>query len=154
MGSQLGVQAFGMVAPLRSEVSHAFQPGCPSRANAVEEGVANLPVGAKLGKLLLYGCLFRCIEPILTIAAAMSCKNPFVSNVTTRKEAKLQKLQFLQGSSDLLTIARAYEAWSSVPKSDHRQRRDLCRDYFLSETSLRMISEMRKQFRKQRSGLL
>ena len=111
--------------------------------------LANLPVGAKLGKLLLYGCLFRCIEPILTIAAAMSCKNPFVSNVTTRKEAKLQKLQFLQGSSDLLTIARAYEAWSSVPKSDHRQRRDLCRDYFLSETSLRMISEMRKQFRKQ-----
>ena len=33
--------------------------------------LANLPVGAKLGKLLLYGCLFRCIEPILTVAVSI-----------------------------------------------------------------------------------
>ena len=76
--------------------------------------LANLPVGVKLGKLLLFGCLFRCIEPVLTIAAAMSCRSPFMSPQNAREDARRAKLAFAQHQSDLLTIARAFQCWEMV----------------------------------------
>jgi ATP-dependent RNA helicase DHX36 len=34
--------------------------------------LASLPISPQLGKLLLYGLLFNCLDPILTVACAMS----------------------------------------------------------------------------------
>ena len=39
--------------------------------------LANLPLDAGLGKMLVYGTILGCIEPILTIAAGLSTKSPF-----------------------------------------------------------------------------
>lgn len=38
------------------------------------EYLAQLSIEPKLGKMLIYGVIFRCLEPILTLAAAMSHK--------------------------------------------------------------------------------
>ena len=40
--------------------------------------LAHLPVDARLGKMLIFGSIFCCLDPVLTIAAVMSCKSPFV----------------------------------------------------------------------------
>ena len=36
--------------------------------------LASLPVDPHLGKMLLLGCVCQCLDPVLTIVAAMSCK--------------------------------------------------------------------------------
>jgi ATP-dependent RNA helicase DHX36 len=37
-----------------------------------------LPVDPKLGKMLIMGAVFRCIDPILTVVAGLSARDPFL----------------------------------------------------------------------------
>lgn len=37
-----------------------------------------LPVDPKLGKMLIMGAIFRCFDPILTIVAGLSVRDPFL----------------------------------------------------------------------------
>ena len=97
--------------------------------------LANLPVGAKLGKLLIFGCVFRCVEPMLTIAAAMSCRGPFVAPLNQRAQAQAAKMRFAQGQSDLLTIVRAFDAWAAAGSQRYR----FCQENFLSDRTLQMM---------------
>lgn len=41
--------------------------------------LASLPVDVRIGKLMLFGSIFRCLDPALTIAASLAFKSPFVS---------------------------------------------------------------------------
>lgn len=43
--------------------------------------LACLPVDVRIGKLMLFGAIFRCLDPALTIAASLAFKSPFVRNV-------------------------------------------------------------------------
>lgn len=46
-----------------------------------------LPCDPALGKLLIYGCLLRCLDPVLTIAAALTNNRPiFMSPPACRGE--------------------------------------------------------------------
>jgi hypothetical protein len=38
--------------------------------------------------MILFGAIFRCLDPILTIAAIMSFKSPFYSPMEQRDEAR------------------------------------------------------------------
>ena len=40
--------------------------------------LANLPVNPRIGKIILFGAIFSCLDPILTIASALGFKEPFV----------------------------------------------------------------------------
>lgn len=40
--------------------------------------LAMLPVDPKLGKMLIMGAIFRCFDPVLTIVAGLSVKDPFL----------------------------------------------------------------------------
>lgn len=39
--------------------------------------LARLPVEPHIGKLILFGALLGCLDPVLTIAASLSFKDPF-----------------------------------------------------------------------------
>lgn len=54
---------------------------------ALGEHLAALPVDLKLGKMLVYGCSLQCLDPILTVAAILSYKSPFVAPLDKREEA-------------------------------------------------------------------
>lgn len=41
--------------------------------------LAALPVDVRIGKLMLFGAIFCCIDSALTMAACLSYKNPFVA---------------------------------------------------------------------------
>ena len=49
--------------------------------------LARLPVEPHIGKMILFGALLGCLDPVLTIAASLSFKDPFfiplVSNTHT-----------------------------------------------------------------------
>lgn len=45
--------------------------------------LACLPVDVRIGKLMLFGAIFRCLDPALTIAASLAFKSPFVRGSAT-----------------------------------------------------------------------
>ena len=106
-----------------------------------------LPVDVHIGKMLIMGAIFRCIDPIATIAACISSKNPFVRPFGRETEADRAREQFKSGISDLLTWRNAYTKWRSVVlnKGAHGSR-TFCSKNYLSFTTLCQIEESKKRF--------
>jgi ATP-dependent RNA helicase DHX29 len=68
--------------------------------------LVKLPLDVHLGKFLLLACLFQCLDPALTIAAALSSKSPFVTPFGRESEAEAVKRAFKTENSDFLTLHR------------------------------------------------
>lgn len=41
--------------------------------------LAMLPVEPKLGKMLVFGAIFNCLNPILTVVAGLTVRDPFLT---------------------------------------------------------------------------
>eukprot|EP00040_Diaphanoeca_grandis_P018572 m.97718 g.97718 ORF g.97718 m.97718 type:complete len:1204 (+) comp27004_c0_seq2:178-3789(+) len=118
----------------------------PSQLTPLGFHLALLPVDARLGKMLIYASIFSCLEPILTIAATMSLKSPFMSPMGYQKEADAAKRKFaVDGNSDHFMTWRAYEQWDTM--SSH-SRWDFCQKNYLSHTTLQQIRTLRDQLRR------
>eukprot|EP00743_Colponemidia_sp_Colp-15_P011885 GILK01013374.1.p1 GENE.GILK01013374.1~~GILK01013374.1.p1 ORF type:complete len:1410 (+),score=317.13 GILK01013374.1:560-4231(+) len=106
-----------------------------------------LPVDIHLGKMLIYASLLRCLEPVLTVAAMLSCPSPFSAPMGQREEANKAKQSLAWGRSDHLTMVRAYNEWKAAKKKGTSVEMEFCRSMFLSKSRLEQISDVRKQFR-------
>lgn len=40
--------------------------------------LAALPVSPRIGKMILFGAIFSCLDPVLTVASVLGFKDPFV----------------------------------------------------------------------------
>uniref|UniRef100_A0A665WCC3 Putative ATP-dependent RNA helicase DHX57 n=1 Tax=Echeneis naucrates TaxID=173247 RepID=A0A665WCC3_ECHNA len=107
--------------------------------------LACLPVDVRIGKLMLFGAIFRCLDPALTIAASLAFKSPFVSPWDKREEANEKKLAFALANSDHLALLQAYKGWCAA-KTSHRAGFLYCRDNFLSWRGLQEIASLKRQF--------
>lgn len=58
--------------------------------------LALLPVEPQIGKALVFGCLLGCLDPVLTIAALLSQRNPFVMPMAKKEQADQAKRRFAQ----------------------------------------------------------
>ncbi|CAN0384153.1 unnamed protein product, partial [Ectocarpus sp. 12 AP-2014] len=106
--------------------------------------LALLPVEPQIGKALVLGCMLGCLDPVLTIAALLSQRNPFVMPMSKKEEADQAKRRFAQGEpSDHLCLYNAYEAWRMCPRRDQQE---FCHVNFLSPSALRTASDVRGQF--------
>ncbi|TMW48422.1 hypothetical protein DOY81_006512 [Sarcophaga bullata] len=105
-----------------------------------------LPVDVRIGKLMLFGAIFQCLDSILTIAACLSHKSPFVSPFNKRAEAEKCKREFALCNSDHLTCLLAYKKWLEVSKRNFFASRNYADEHFLSLKSLQTISEVKYQF--------
>lgn len=63
--------------------------------------LSKLPTDVHLGKFLLIACVFGCLDPALTIAAALNSKSPFLTPFGKEQEAQRQKLTFKIGEHRL-----------------------------------------------------
>ncbi|GMP39366.1 hypothetical protein CsSME_00010233 [Camellia sinensis var. sinensis] len=122
--------------------------------------LAKLPVDVLIGKMMIYGAIFGCLSPILSISAFLSYKSPFVFPKDERQNVERVKLALLtdklyganesdegNGQSDHLLMMVAYKKWERIlrengVKAAHR----FCSSYFLSSSVLYMIRDMRIQF--------
>lgn len=115
------------------------------------------PLSPPLGKMLIYGLLFSCLDPMLTIAASISVGGPFVSSrlstttATTASNAASRDFRSIFGptsqQSDHLAVADAYMAWKRnrnrfYNKSDELQ---FCHNNGMSLPALHRISQVRQQ---------
>ena len=107
--------------------------------------LASLPLDVFLGKLVLLGAIFGCLDGCLTIAAILSSKSPFVTSMHNRQQADTAKQNFKKGDSDLITLHNvmlAYRRMSSEPKHIllHWSQKN-----FLSLQTLSSIEDLRAQ---------
>eukprot|EP01119_Soliformovum_irregulare_P013905 TRINITY_DN3746_c0_g2_i2.p1 TRINITY_DN3746_c0_g2~~TRINITY_DN3746_c0_g2_i2.p1 ORF type:complete len:1292 (+),score=525.82 TRINITY_DN3746_c0_g2_i2:491-3877(+) len=113
-----------------------------------------LPVDVQVGKLILFGAIFHCLEPTLILAGSASNKTPFVAPVGKRDEANQARRSFAKSHSDQIAIIRAYQKWKS--QKSPAEERNFCHKFFLSRSSLRSISNAMREFRNllKNSGFL
>ncbi|XP_077219815.1 DExH-box ATP-dependent RNA helicase DExH3-like [Tasmannia lanceolata] len=104
-----------------------------------------LPVEPKLGKMLILGTIFNCLDPILTIVAGLSVRDPFLMPYDKKDLAESAKSQFTaRDYSDHLTLVRAYDGWKDAEREQNGY--EYCWRNFLSLQTLKAIDSLRKQF--------
>ncbi|XP_040032823.2 ATP-dependent DNA/RNA helicase DHX36 [Gasterosteus aculeatus] len=109
--------------------------------------LARLPVEPHIGKLILFGALLGCLDPVLTIAASLSFKDPFFIPLGKEKMADMRRRTLSRNSkSDHLTIVNAFQGWEEAKHSGARYEREYCWDNFLSANTLQMLHNMKGQF--------
>lgn len=107
--------------------------------------LCTLPLEPNIGKMLLMGSIFQCLNPALTIAAALAYRNPFVLPINRKEEADAAKRSFAGDScSDHIALLKAFEGWKEA--KSNRIERSFCWENFLSPITLQMMDDMRKQF--------
>uniref|UniRef100_A0A182J9H8 RNA helicase n=1 Tax=Anopheles atroparvus TaxID=41427 RepID=A0A182J9H8_ANOAO len=108
--------------------------------------LAALPVDVRIGKLMLFGAIFQCLDSVLTIAAILSYKSPFVSPFSKRDEADNRKRQFAIANSDHLTMLNAYRRWMEAAQRSRYAGQCFAEENYLSGKTLSTIGEMKYQF--------
>uniref|UniRef100_A0A6N2M934 RNA helicase n=1 Tax=Salix viminalis TaxID=40686 RepID=A0A6N2M934_SALVM len=113
-----------------------------------------------LYEMLLYGAIFGCLSPILSISAFLSYKSPFVYPKDEKQNVERAKLALLvdknDGSndtnnndrlSDHLLMMVAYKKWEKIlSERGAKAAQQFCATYFLSNSVMHMIRDMRTQF--------
>ncbi|KAH7149728.1 P-loop containing nucleoside triphosphate hydrolase protein [Dactylonectria estremocensis] len=109
--------------------------------------LARLPLDVFLGKLILLGVVFKCLDMAITVAAILSSKSPFSAPFGQRAQADNARMLFRRGDSDLLTIYNAYLAWKRVCQSSGGTGKEFqfCRKNFLSQQTLANIEDLKGQ---------
>lgn len=107
--------------------------------------LAKLPLDAQLGKLVLYGSIFGCLDFTLTAAAMLSSKSPFLSPMHAKKQADTVRLGFKRGDSDLLTAFNAYTTWRKICTTSGMSEYTFCQKNFLSPQTLASIEDLKGQ---------
>nr|GMC72248.1 DExH-box ATP-dependent RNA helicase DExH1 isoform X2 [Ipomoea batatas] len=70
-----------------------------------------------IGKMLLMGSFFRCLNPALTIAATLAYRDPFVFPINKKEEADAAKRSFAGDScGDHIALLKAYEGWKDAKR--------------------------------------
>ncbi|KAL3646913.1 hypothetical protein CASFOL_009457 [Castilleja foliolosa] len=114
--------------------------------------LSTLPLDPNIGKMLLMGSVFQCLNPALTIAAALAYRQPFVLPINRKEEADEAKRSFAGDScSDHIALLKAFEGWKDAKRN--RNDRSFCWENFLSPVTMQMMDDMRMQFLDLLSGI-
>ncbi|KAM5559305.1 DExH-box ATP-dependent RNA helicase DExH1 [Rosa sericea] len=107
--------------------------------------LCTLPLDPNIGKMLLMGSIFQCLNPALTIAAALAHRDPFILPIDRKEEADAAKRSFAGDSfSDHIAVVKAFEGWKDAKHNG--SGKSFCWDNFLSPVTLQMMEDMRLQF--------
>lgn len=66
------------------------------------------------GKMLILGSLFSLVEPVLTIAAALSVQSPFLRNATNNPECATARKPLESELGDPFTLLNVFNEWLQV----------------------------------------
>jgi ATP-dependent RNA helicase DHX57 len=137
----------------------AIEPGNQA-LTPLGKHLTQMPCDPKLGKMLIYGAILRCVDPVLTIAAAQAHgKSVFWSSQDTRKDADIMRSKLVASltggsstKSDHIATIAAYNGWRRVLSGNMKKTNDrraasmYCTEYFVSEQAMDAIRQGRRQF--------
>lgn len=104
--------------------------------------LAHWGVHPKIGKMLLFGSIFSCFDPIASISGGLSFKSPFYTVMGKEKLCNAAKWKF-SSDSDQLAVANAMTEWTELRTSDQQR---FCYNNFLSDSTMVMLDRMKSQF--------
>ncbi|KAL4869998.1 hypothetical protein BDV12DRAFT_166832 [Aspergillus spectabilis] len=107
--------------------------------------LAKLPLDVFLGKLIIHGAFFKCLDAAISIAAILSCKSPFVNTMGSNAQKEAARFSFRRGDSDLLTVYNAYCSWKRTRSTPGANEYAFCRKNFLSPQTLLNIEDVKLQ---------
>nr|CAD7423487.1 unnamed protein product [Timema monikensis] len=108
--------------------------------------LVDLPVEPRLGKMVLYSVVLKCLDPVLTIVCCLSYRDPFILPVqpSLKRSANLVKKKLSSGSfSDHMTLLRAFQMWQQARSNGWE--RAFCDKHFVSAATMEMVVGMRTQ---------
>ncbi|KAM9322928.1 ATP-dependent RNA helicase DHX30 [Pholidichthys leucotaenia] len=111
------------------------------------ERVAHMSCDPQLGKILVLSTIFRCILPMLSVAACLT-RDPFYNSLQNRALVNKAK-EALSGSSysDYLVFSRVVLGWRKLQQEGNREDRgEFLNKHMLSGSSLRFINGLISQF--------
>ena len=127
--------------------------------------LAKLPLDVFLGKLIIHGAFFKCLDAAVSIAAILSSKSPFVNNMGSNAQRDAARSSFQRGTSprtylsilglisdfwslgdsDLLTVYNAYCGWKRARGTPGSNEFSYCRKNCLSPQTLLSIEDVKMQ---------
>ena len=105
-----------------------------------------LPVEVQVGRLVLLGAFFKCLDSALTLAAVLTNRDPFMAPMHLKQEASAVKNSWTSPDfrSDVLAVLRAYnEWWDMQGRGDYAGANRFCSKNFLSKPTLLMIQKIK-----------
>jgi len=110
--------------------------------------LARMPCDPRMSKMLIYACGLKCLNPMLTIAACVSSRSPFVLAMPHEREMAHRAKQLLaqKHQSDVVALINAYDGWERVMKrGGGAELGRYCRKHFISSASMKMIRSIKGQ---------
>ncbi|OCT68434.1 hypothetical protein XELAEV_18039735mg [Xenopus laevis] len=115
--------------------------------------LAQLPVDLQLGKLIVLGHVFGCLEECIIIAAALSLKNFFAMPFRQLLDGYKSKLSFSGSSrSDCIALVDAFKSWQCCKeRGELRLSKDELewgKKYYLQIKRIREVSALCEELKK------
>lgn len=111
-----------------------------------------LPVEPAVGRLLVMGAVFGCLEPVLTIAATLTHRSPFVMPMERRAEADAARRRLAgRAVSDHWALLNAADHFQQLrAERRHGELRDWCSRSFVMYNTMELICNLRLQLAQAR----
>uniref|UniRef100_A0A8C6SBM2 DEAH (Asp-Glu-Ala-His) box polypeptide 34 n=1 Tax=Neogobius melanostomus TaxID=47308 RepID=A0A8C6SBM2_9GOBI len=109
--------------------------------------LAQLPVDVVIGKMLVLGSVFKLVEPVLTIAAALSVQSPFLRSSQQNPDCATARQPLHSNHGDPFTLLNTFSTWVEVKGERGGGSRKWCRRRGLEEQRLYEMVNLRRQFK-------
>ncbi|XP_036417540.1 probable ATP-dependent RNA helicase DHX34 [Colossoma macropomum] len=110
--------------------------------------LAQLPVDVVIGKMLVLGSLFNLVEPVLTVAAALSVQSPFLRSAQHNPDCSTARQPLNSDLGDPFTLLNTFNAWVQVKGERGGGSRKWCKRRGLEEQRLYEMVNLRRQFKE------
>lgn len=162
----LDIKAQAFQSPIREFLAAAIEPPSPEavdssvmnlqaldaltddeRITPLGRLLASLPVHPSLGKMIVLGIIFRCLDPMLILGAAAGERSLFLNPLEARRAAQEAKISFVDGSgSDHIATLNAVRQMRTIrdQKNDYYMR-DFGTQNFIHNNAFKAIDSTARQ---------
>ncbi|XP_059187362.1 probable ATP-dependent RNA helicase DHX34 [Centropristis striata] len=137
-------------ASIQTAVTYLKEQGAlDSRGELTSIGslLAQLPVDVVIGKMLVLGSVFNLVDPVLTVAAALSVQSPFLRSSQHNPDCSTARQPLNSNHGDPFTLLNTFNAWVEVKGERGGGSRKWCRRRGLEEQRLYEMVNLRRQFK-------
>ncbi|KAM3616171.1 uncharacterized protein V6R79_013600 [Siganus canaliculatus] len=137
-------------ASIQTAVTYLKEQGALDGRNeltSIGSLLAQLPVDVVIGKMLVLGSLFKLVEPILTVAAALSVQSPFLRSSQNNPDCGTARQPLHSNHGDPFTLLNTFNAWVEIKGDRGGGSRKWCKRRGLEEQRLYEMVNLRRQFK-------
>ncbi|KAH9505328.1 ATP-dependent RNA helicase A [Bulinus truncatus] len=109
--------------------------------------LAKMPIEPRLGKMIIYGCIFYVGDAMCIIAASTTFPEPFIVPTDRRRLGWVHKNLSGNRASDHVALLNAFQMWEDARSGGEHDEINFCEHKSLNMQTLRMTWEAKNQLR-------